>query len=271
MYHPVRLIEEICMMDNLSNGRFQIGIGRGAPIGEEFAMWGGNPEEVYDRFDETFEILMKGLTSEFLDYHGKFYNLEDLWMELRPIQKPHPPLWYAGNPVSAGRYGANFIGAGSHESLSGLAAAYKKSLLEHHNVQIDDASQIKSHLFGTMKRVFIAETDEEARKRAAPAYEKYRANYVKPLPGGRSRRPEAAAPFPRTGIAPWKDDFETACASEQVLVGSPDTIREHVELYAAESGFNYLVISIQWGDITHEEASRSLRLFTSEVMPGIAE
>ena len=50
MYHPIRLIEEICMLDNLSGGRYQIGIGKGAPIGEEFAMWGGDPAEVTERF-----------------------------------------------------------------------------------------------------------------------------------------------------------------------------------------------------------------------------
>ena len=117
MYHPIRLIEEICMVDNLSGGRYQIGIGKGAPIGEEFAMWGGDPAEVTERFDETFEILKQGLTQEFINFSGKYYQFKDLWMELKPKQKPHPPFWYAGNPATAGRYGANFINFGTIESL----------------------------------------------------------------------------------------------------------------------------------------------------------
>ncbi|GIT69714.1 MAG: hypothetical protein Ct9H300mP27_08180 [Chloroflexota bacterium] len=95
------MIEEICMVDNLSNGRFQIGIGRGTGGGQEFAMWGGNPEENDRRFEETFQILMKGLTNDFLSFEGQHFTLRDLWMELKPKQKPHPPFWYAGNPVHA--------------------------------------------------------------------------------------------------------------------------------------------------------------------------
>ena len=187
------------------------------------------------------------------------------------MQKPHPPLWYAGNPVSAGRYGANFIGAGTLESLPTVVAAYKEALQKHNETQDSDAMRMCDPLYGATKRVFIAETDEEALRRAAPAYEKYRANFVKPLPGGRSRRPESADPHPRLTTAPWWDDFETARAGEQILVGSPATVRDYVERYASESDCNYLVTSFQWGDVTHEEASRSLRLFISDVMIGLAD
>ncbi len=58
---------------------------------------------------------------------------------------------------------------------------------------------------------------------------------------------------------------------EGVLVGSPETVRDYVAHYAAESDCNYFVGSFQWGDVTHEEASRSLRLFVSEVMPYVAD
>ncbi len=102
LHHPVRLLEDIGMVDHLSNGRFQIGIGRGTGGGQEFAMWGGNAEENNQRFDETFKILMQGLTNAFLSFDGQFYQFRNLWMELRPQQTPHPPFWYAGNPVHAG-------------------------------------------------------------------------------------------------------------------------------------------------------------------------
>lgn len=266
LYNPVRLIEEICMVDNLSGGRYQVGIGKGAPIGEEFAMWGGDPAEVTERFEETFEILVQGLTQDFLTFKGKYFQFNDLWMELKPKQTPHPPFWYAGNPVNAGKYGANFIGYGTIASLPKTIEIYK----ENWRIQLEENDPGLPHvtdpLYGAIKRIFLADTDEEAMKRARIAYEAYRANFRKPLPGGKWRRPTAAGPRPETERLPWVADFDEALAGEQVLVGSARTVREYVERYAADSGCNYIVTPVQWGDLTHEEASYSLELFTTEVM-----
>ena len=271
LYHPVRLIEEICMVDNLSGGRYQIGVGRGAPVGEEFAMWGGEPDETHERFDEIFRILVQGLTQEFLTFHGKFYQFEDLWMALKPKQLPHPPFWYAGNPVHAGEYGANLISAGAISQLPKVVSVYREAWQKQTEANDPALPHVQDPLCGVVKRVLIAETDEEALERARPAYEAYRSNFTKPLPGGRSRRPTPAgsALATRTREFPWDATFDQAREAEGVLVGSPETVRDYVLHYAAESDCNYFVSSFQWGDITHEEASRSLRLFVSEVMPYI--
>ncbi len=268
MYHPIRLIEEICMVDNLSGGRYQIGIGKGAPIGEEFAMWGGDPAEVTERFDETFEILKQGLTQEFINFSGKYYQFKDLWMELKPKQKPHPPFWYAGNPATAGRYGANFINFGTIESLPATVETFKENFQKHVDENSSDALQPTEPLYGGTKRIYLANTNEEAMRRARSAYEVYRANFRKPLPGGTRRRPEAYGPIPHVGRYPWDPDFDQAITGEQSIVGSPATVREFVERYTAESNCNYLVSSVQWGDLSHEEASHSLGLFMADVMPG---
>ena len=269
LYHPIRLLEEICMVDNLSGGRYQVGIGKGAPIGEEFAMWGGNPAEVTERFQETFKILMLGLTQGFVSYSGKYYQFKDLWMELKPKQTPHPPFWYAGNPVNAGRYGANFIGYGTIASLPSTVEIYKENWRRQLEENDPALPHVSEPLYGAIKRIYLADTDEEAMKRAGSAYEAYRAHFRKPLPGGKWRRPTPAGPIPETERLPWDPDFDQAIAGEQVLVGSPATVREYVERYASESGCNYIVTPVQWGDLTHEEASYSLGLFMSEVMPAV--
>ena len=268
LYHPVRLVEEICMLDNLSGGRYEVGIGRGAPVGDELNMWGTDPDETNSLFDETFKILMKGLTQDFLTFKGKHYQFEDLWMEMKPKQTPHPPFWYAGNPINAAKFGANFIGAGTLASLPVTMARYKEVWERQTETNDPALPHVADPLYGALKRLFIAETDEEAWERARPAYEVYRANFVKPLPGGRSRRPTALGrgADPNREL-PWDPDFDAAARNEQILVGSPDTIKEYVACYVEESGCNYFVGSFQWGDVTHEEASRALDLFTSEVMP----
>lgn len=266
LYHPIRLVEEICMVDNLSGGRYQIGIGKGAPVGEEFAMWGGDPVEVHERFEETLEILMFGLTQEFVTFSGKFYEFKDLSMELKPKQTPHPPLWYPGNPATAGRLGANFINFGSIASLPATVETYKKNFQTYVDEKGSASSPSTEPLYGGTKRIYVADTDEEAMKRARSAYAVYRANFRKPLPGDTWRRPTTFGPIPDTGGHPWDIDFDQALAGEQVIIGSPATVREFVERYESESDCNYLVTSVQWGDIGHEEASYSLGLFMSEVM-----
>lgn len=268
LYHPVRLVEEICMLDNLSGGRYQIGIGRGAPVGDELNMWGTDPNHTNSLFDETFQILMKGLTQDFLTFEGEHYQFKDLWMEIKPQQKPHPPFWYAGNPINAAEFGANFIGAGTLASLPGTISRYQEVWKRQTEVNDPALPHVAEPLYGALKRLFIAETNEEARERARPAYKVYRSNFVKPLPGGTSRRPAAVGKGadPNREV-PWDTDFDGAVGNEQLLAGSPQTIKEYVTRYVEESGCNYFVGSFQWGDVTHEEASHSLDLFTSEIMP----
>lgn len=264
LHHPVRLLEDISMVDQLSNGRFQIGIGRGTGGGQEFAMWGGNPEENNERFDETFQILMLGLHNDFLSFEGKHYRLCDLWMELQPKQKPHPPFWYAGNPVHAGEYGSNFVCFGSIEDLPKVASRYLESWEKQHAEDDPMLPHTAQPLYGSRTMFFLADTDQEAVDRARSAYQVYSGNYAKPVPAGAAPQPRPAGP--RTIYSPGAADFDTARQWERVVVGSPQTVKEHVERYVADSACNYLVASFQWGDLTHQEASRSLGLFAAEVM-----
>ena len=92
LYHPLRLIEEICMLDQMSGGRLDIGFGRGASQIES-AMYGNDPAKAELMYVEGLELIMRGLTQKSLDFHGQFYSFDDVPMELEPLQKPHPPVW----------------------------------------------------------------------------------------------------------------------------------------------------------------------------------
>jgi alkanesulfonate monooxygenase SsuD/methylene tetrahydromethanopterin reductase-like flavin-dependent oxidoreductase (luciferase family) len=265
LHHPVRLLEEIAMVDNLSDGRFQIGIGRGTGGGQELAMWGGNPEENDERFDETFKILIQGMTHDFLSFEGKYHQLRDLWMELKPKQLPHPPFWYAGNPVRAGEYGANFICSSPIDKLPEMMARYLSSWEQQQKRQDPMWPHVADPLYGGSLHLFLAETDATAEQRARVAYRVYGGNFEKPVPRGAAAQPRPAGP--RTIFNPGVADFDTVRQWERLVVGSPQTVREYVERYVADSTCNYLVGSFQWGDLTHDEASRSLELFVREVMP----
>jgi alkanesulfonate monooxygenase SsuD/methylene tetrahydromethanopterin reductase-like flavin-dependent oxidoreductase (luciferase family) len=282
LHHPIRLIEEICMVDQLSDGRLEIGVGRGTSGGEEFVMWGGDANEGDSRFEETLDLLLQGLQSEFLSFHGEHFDYQDLWMALRPRQTPHPPFWWPGSPEQAARRGMNYICAGPIRRVAKLLDVYRTAWQEHGWADTAMADVIDEPLCGASKHVYLADTDAEALERAEHAYASYRSHFPKPLPSGvASEKPaadwnaaavrsiairESAAEQIRTS-GPASFDFETALKIEAVLAGSPTTIREYVERYGAESGANYFVSAFQWGDLTHEEASHSLDLFASEVMP----
>src|SRR5262245_12863377 len=112
LYHPLRLIEEICMLDQMSSGRFELGIGRGiSPL--EAKAYGLDPDERERRYQEMLQILLRGLAGPVLDFAGEFYSFHNVPLELAPLQKPHPPIWLGlASPDSAeraGRSGYNIV------------------------------------------------------------------------------------------------------------------------------------------------------------------
>lgn len=292
LHQPIRLIEEVCMVDQLSNGRLDLGVGPGTGGGTELAMWGENPDNNVQRFEETLEILRTGLQSEFLTYHGELFDLQDIWMELRPQQRPHPPLWWAGSPESAAKRAANHIANGPIELIATLSASYLETW---ETARADDAPNVHRHeqpLHGGTRRILICDSEDEARERGISAYHSYLSHFAKPAPEGgdatrgaagafneivrqsewfkqqqHEAKPENAPDRVRTmSVTP-----EQAIDIEALLVGTVDSVRQYVERYVEESGANYFVGSFQWGDLTHEEASKSLRLFSEQVMPQFVE
>lgn len=254
-YHPVRLIEEICVVDQLSGGRLQIGVGRGISP-EEHGFWGLPPEESHDRFEESLAVLRAGLSSDTLTHAGKLYRFDHLPLEVRPKQQPYPPFWYAGNVEYAGRHGMNFVGASGLRRLPETVAKYKTLYAQGR----DEGAIVNTHVvepkIGTARHLYLAETDAEAEATARKAWHTYHLNYAK-----RGSPPPAAGPS-------FGGDYDVAKKTEAVVVGSPETVRAYVQGYA-ETGANYFVGAFQWGDLTAAQQLRSMELFATEVIPHV--
>jgi hypothetical protein len=131
LHHPLRLIEEISMLDNLSEGRLEIGVGRGGVM--EAYFWGqeADPETNYERYRETLAIVREGLSHDQLTYAGRFHRFDQLPMYMRPLQKPYPPLWYMRNPETAAIEGMHTILVGSLDSLPGAVVRYRTAWEEY--------------------------------------------------------------------------------------------------------------------------------------------
>jgi alkanesulfonate monooxygenase SsuD/methylene tetrahydromethanopterin reductase-like flavin-dependent oxidoreductase (luciferase family) len=100
LHHPLRLIEEICMVDQLSGGRLEIGFGRGSS-NTEISFYGQDPAKSQEIYTEARELILRGLTQKKLTFEGKYFSFKDIPMELEPLQKPYPPMWYGVHSVES--------------------------------------------------------------------------------------------------------------------------------------------------------------------------
>jgi len=100
LYHPLRLYEEICMLDHLSRGRLTVGVGRGGAL-IEHQRFGIDPAVAPAMYHEAFAVLMRAFENEVLDFEGRFYNYKDYVIQVRPVQRPHPPIWYGAPNADA--------------------------------------------------------------------------------------------------------------------------------------------------------------------------
>ena len=292
LHHPVRLIEEICMLDNLSNGRMDIGVGRGGVIEAHF--WGqdSDVEVNYARYLETLAVVREGLSNESLTYQGEFYNFDDLPMRLRPKQDPHPPLWYMRNVETAAINGMHTIIVGNLGSFGANVERYRQLWDEYQGPGALNA-QGEAPKIGLVNHLYLAETDAEAAAIAQPAWDQYKWNLAAPRRLEAERRGLTqflgSESNPRPSNLPDREASANATAGERsarsagleehaapggggfnVVAGSPDSIRNYMDEYLA-TGANYFVAAFQWGHLSHEETMRSLELFVSEVMPHYAQ
>ena len=233
------------MLDQMSGGRLELGVGRGvSPY--EVAYFGVDPAKAQGMYIEALDVILRALTSRSLSFSGEHYTFRDVPIELEPVQKPHPPLWQGvtspASAVGAAKRGGNGVSHGPIAAVRPIAEAFL------------DASGGKG-LIGCGRHIFVADTDAEAMKIAAPAYKTWYDSLVSLWRKFRS------VPFH------FAENLEIALARDAAIVGSPATVRAEIERHVAGTGCNYFVTRFAYGNLTHEESARSLALFTSEVMP----
>jgi alkanesulfonate monooxygenase SsuD/methylene tetrahydromethanopterin reductase-like flavin-dependent oxidoreductase (luciferase family) len=262
LYEPLRLIEEVCMLDHLSAGRLELGIGRGvSPY--ELGCFGVDVVDSRAIFNEALAVLIAGLTRQRLTFDGRHYQYRDVPIELRPFQQPYPPLWYPTHkPESieyAARHGYNFVGLGPAALLGQQVDAYWQIWRAHRH----EAGRLNGHVaeprVGALRQVFVADTDDEALATARTAYGNWYRSITKL--------------WHEHGDHTYDEVFawETATQLETIILGSPMRVREQMNRFLEVSGCNYVICSFAWGTLLHEQALRSLRLFAEEVIPAFTE
>jgi alkanesulfonate monooxygenase SsuD/methylene tetrahydromethanopterin reductase-like flavin-dependent oxidoreductase (luciferase family) len=258
LYHPIKLLEEICMLDQMSGGRLLLGVGRGiSPI--EMGYYGFKPEETPAMYAEALEVILRGLTRGELTFEGKYYNYRDVPMEMQPFQQPHPPLWYGlgrtdGVPWAV-QHKVNIVGNLGGKGMRALTDRYRAEWIAQGNQPADVP------FMGVGRHVVVAETEREALEIARRGYHKWRESFLMLWRKHNMNLPNPNAMFPET--------FEGAEAEGRAVAGTPDKVRDFLQRTIDEGGLNYLLCRFAFGDITGDEALHSIELFSRRVMADI--
>ena len=258
LHHPVEVAENYAMVDVVSGGRLEFGIGIGNTA-VDFQVYGIPREESRDRFEEAAEVVLKAWTNERFNHEGRFWQFEDVPVYPRPVQQPTPPIWVAGHsPESlgwAGRHGFNIMTVAHPfppEHYAPGLAAWREGLAE---IGLAPGQRhCKLHL-----RTWVDEDGERAREIAEPALLRY--DYISTV--GRKAR----APFRTADTYPFADMRATG----RNIYGNPDQCIAAINATLRNYQFDIFSTTFNFGGLPHEEVKRSMRLFAKEVMPAFKD
>lgn len=255
LHHPLRLIEEICMLDQLSGGRLEIGFGRGSSS-TEIAFYGQDPKNSQRIYAEAVELILQSLSTKKLNFHGEFCSFDDVPLEIEPLQKPYPPVWYGVHSVEsaerAARRGLNIVSLDSARQTRSYADTYREVWGE------PPRRTREMPKIGISRFIVVAENEKEALGAARRAYVRWRRSFyhLYQLHGGAPahERPK---------------NFDEVIDAGLGIAGTAATVASFLQAQLAESQCTYLVGQFAFGDLSLDESLRSVQLFTTCIMPGL--
>jgi alkanesulfonate monooxygenase SsuD/methylene tetrahydromethanopterin reductase-like flavin-dependent oxidoreductase (luciferase family) len=258
LYHPLRLIDEICMLDQMSHGRFLYGVGRGiSPV--EVGFYGVNFDTGMQQFREAYEVIRIGLTEDELTFHGDFYDFDHVPVVMKPMQKPWPELWYGtSRPDSipwAAKEGANIVTLRDTSAARAIIDLYKSEWQKLGRKEAD------LPLLGINRHLVVAEDEDRARDIARRGYRPWR-KHMELLWA------KYDVPFPLKATLP--EEWDPLEAHGHAIAGTPEQVKDYVRKTVEAAGASYFVCDFAFGAITPDEARRSAELFAEHVIPAFA-
>ena len=277
--HPVRVAEELAMLDNLCEGRLTSGFVRGIP--SEYAAYGVDPDESRGRFAEAWELIVRAWTEEEpFDFDGEYYTYEDVYIWPRPYQDPHPPLVMPAESEKSIQFavekrvpiGRVFV------STTGL-----RNTFDRYRELAEEAGWTPGpEQFAAARMVHVAEDMATARANAEEPlryfYEDllgavFKAGAVQAV-GDTEYREENAFAYEEAASEKALDvmnfDFDDYQERGEIIVGDPAYVRDElVSQYEATGGFGNLIGSFQFGTLSDAHTRRSMALFAEEVLPDL--
>jgi alkanesulfonate monooxygenase SsuD/methylene tetrahydromethanopterin reductase-like flavin-dependent oxidoreductase (luciferase family) len=253
--HPLRILEEICMLDQMSNGRLELGVGRGvSPY--EIGYFGVDAQKSSKIYTEAYQVIMQGLQSRVINFEGEVFQLKDVPVAMECVQKPHPPIWYGmSNPNAvpwAAQNGINIVCNGLAAPVRAITDRYRQEWQQAHG-----SSGAKLPKMGLGRHIVVGENSKEAFEIGRRGFDVWYHNLM--LLWRQHGNPLKNYSIP--------EEFTAAVEAGIAVVGTADEVCDRLKREIETAGVNYLLTRFAFGDLTHEESVHSLSLFTQKVMP----
>ena len=261
LHHPVRILEDMCVADNLTGGRLDFGVGSGvAPI--EHAWFGSDWTDRRQRFEDTLGIICHALaTGEISSEDSVYHDFPTAPLATKPLQDPIP-FWYPGNPAVAGRHGMSLMWPGPIDQKA--YDTYVEAWNEHKGGTLRVDGPAGRPCVGSTMIMAIAPTEDEATDIARRGMD------------GLVRRAKNVHRNDHLILAP--EDCEKAVAPLNAILahiedaiaagsGTADQIRERFAAMLEPGLVEHIALQLPTGDMTFDESMRTLETFASEVMP----
>jgi alkanesulfonate monooxygenase SsuD/methylene tetrahydromethanopterin reductase-like flavin-dependent oxidoreductase (luciferase family) len=262
LYAPLKLAEDVAVLDNLSNGRFVFGVAPGY-VTEEFTAHGIPRNERGTRFEEALDLMQLAWKGEPFSFEEQHYQVPEGLVTPTPMQTPHPPIWYGVSAKSALRRAVKRRCVQIMSPRHGLA-----ELKEHYAPYEDEAAKAGwvPPERPIIRQVFVAETTEKAEAIAAPAVDYlYRVLY-----GAASAAGDRVLKNDTGEVIADTDDVGYRTFKERYIIGDPDLAIRKIKEYERELRPTEMVCWMHMPGIRGSDVANSIELFAKEVMPAFA-
>jgi len=270
--HPIRLAVQLALLDNLSGGRIDVGVGHGTNYNEyEFVGYGLRSDDSRDRMVETLDVMIRAWTQAPLVHQGKFYQLQLPELRPRPRQRPHPPIWRATSSAGAlrecGRLGAPILLARIPLArVPERLALYEAGLAES---GLDDAARARLRAQTALWRfVHVAESQARAEDELAAALLATRHHMVH----ARATHNPPGFAVDDTRVNPWNDprvsdeDGMRYSLEASAIYGTPARVAEQLAAIR-DAGIQHVLCQMSTGFLPHDSVMESTRRFGADVRP----
>lgn len=282
---PIRIAEELAMLDVMSGGRLITGFPVGSSSDTNFA-YGIKPGTLRARHREGYDLIMKAWTAdEVFSFNGKFTKLRYVNPWPKPLQKPFPPVWMPGSGSLETMDFATEIDS-PFFLLSYFGSKFARGMFEKYWERVELAGRDKNpYRAGIVQLVMVADTDAEAKRLYEPHLQYFyrRLTHIYPgfteAPGYKTVNslrevlPPKGSPItsrPDSFAAAQKYSWEELVDQGIVIGGSPDTVREMLEAAGRESSIGNWVLLMHIGSMPRELAMYNIEMFADKVMPGLS-
>jgi alkanesulfonate monooxygenase SsuD/methylene tetrahydromethanopterin reductase-like flavin-dependent oxidoreductase (luciferase family) len=244
------------MLDQMSGGRFELGVGRGvSPF--EVGFYGVNPADGSRQFPEALQLIKQGLTSEELTFAGEFYDFKKVPMVLKPVQRPYPPLWYGVLTTDAAYWAA----LEKAHIVTLLPPDPARAVIERYRLEWNKfgRSETELPLMGISRHIVLANSRAEAVRTAERAYRPWLKHMELLWVRNGTKLPLG---LPQE-IGPLLD-------ARAAFAGTVDEFKGYLENQIRSTGATYFVCDVAFGDLAPEESLQTIKLLGEQVIPHFA-